>query len=424
MTVEAEVVDNNGLGKCSALTVDAVLNGLRQSLSWVGDWRFSARFTVDQGVYNLALTAADRFNNTAQRVFQIVVDWTPPTLFFSRPSDKEVISTRTFWIEGVASDNTGLTRIQLLVNETPVAEREVAGKASESFRFNYTAESDGWYCLSVTVYDRAELSNSSTVTVLVDTLPPFVEILEPGSGTQLSEGNVTIRWRGHDYNGSGISYFQVFLDAELLYEGKNTSLTASIDEPGEHLIIVYAYDRAGHSSSDRVKFEVVAAPPLPHPSAVWMYAVLAGAIVAAAAAALFGAPIFRRRFLDRTPPTIIIHVPKDGDRIYSNEIHVVWEGSDRESGIAHYEVRLDEGRWINVGQSLSFVFTNVPEGKHTVWVRAYDRAGNVAEAHVDINVESLTAATPAPTVEAEIEEYLQRILKEVEKEQKRRKRTR
>jgi hypothetical protein len=71
---------------------------------------------------------------------------------------------------------------------------------------------------------------------------------------------------------------------------------------------------------------------------------------------------------------------------------VNWTGSD-DTGIAYYEVRLDGGTWINVSTSLSYTFTSVSNGTHTVDVRAWGLAGNNNTDSVSFNVD-----TTPPTV--------------------------
>ncbi|MEM2144473.1 MAG: Ig-like domain-containing protein, partial [Candidatus Jordarchaeaceae archaeon] len=64
------------------------------------------------------------------------------------------------------------------------------------------------------------------------------------------------------------------------------------------------------------------------------------------------------------------------------------------SGIDYYEVKLDSGSWIYVGTSTSYMFNDVSDGPHTVYVRAFDLAGNNATTSV-----SFTVDTIPPTVD-------------------------
>ena len=79
---------------------------------------------------------------------------------------------------------------------------------------------------------------------------------------------------------------------------------------------------------------------------------------------------------DATNPAITITSPSEGTIFNTSSVTVTWTGSDNTSGIDHYEVRIDNGSWINVGMNTSHTFTGLSEGNHTVNVKAVDKAGN------------------------------------------------
>jgi len=98
--------------------------------------------------------------------------------------------------------------------------------------------------------------------------------------------------------------------------------------------------------------------------------------------------------VDKTPPTASINSPTSGSRVKSSTITVVWTGSDINSAVAVYEVRLDGGAWTTVGTDTSHKFTGMSDGSHTVDVRATDMGGNTKMATVNFTVD----ATPPSTI--------------------------
>jgi hypothetical protein len=78
---------------------------------------------------------------------------------------------------------------------------------------------------------------------------------------------------------------------------------------------------------------------------------------------------------DKTPPVITIISPEHEVQFFSRSIKVEWSGSD-DYGIDHYEIRLDEGAWMNLGMQTEFMLSNIGGGWHTVEVKAVDVAGN------------------------------------------------
>ena len=91
---------------------------------------------------------------------------------------------------------------------------------------------------------------------------------------------------------------------------------------------------------------------------------------------------------DVTPPSIMITAPTDGQVIQSNSVSVAWTGSDAESGIGHYEVKLDDGTWTAVGTNTQHTFSALSDGTHTAYVMAVDNAGNTATDRVDFTVDT------------------------------------
>ncbi|MCP8323777.1 MAG: Ig-like domain-containing protein, partial [Candidatus Methylarchaceae archaeon HK02M2] len=89
---------------------------------------------------------------------------------------------------------------------------------------------------------------------------------------------------------------------------------------------------------------------------------------------------------DNVPPTLSITSPTNGSEVKSSTVEVTWTGSDADTGIDHYEVKLDGGSWINVSTATSYNFTEVSDGSHTVYVKAVDGAENAKEAMVNFTV--------------------------------------
>lgn len=87
--------------------------------------------------------------------------------------------------------------------------------------------------------------------------------------------------------------------------------------------------------------------------------------------------------LDTTPPAISITSPVNASEISSLTITVTWIGSDTTSGISHFEIRLDDGSWINMKTNTSQTYTTVAEGSHTIEVKAIDKAGNSNQSSVN-----------------------------------------
>lgn len=98
--------------------------------------------------------------------------------------------------------------------------------------------------------------------------------------------------------------------------------------------------------------------------------------------------------VDLTPPILSVMSPSDGSEVKSSNVEVTWSGSDIASGIGHYEIRLDDTSWIDVGADTSHAFTKVSDCSHIVYVKAVDKAGNTNEAQISFNVNTSLIGGP------------------------------
>ncbi len=90
--------------------------------------------------------------------------------------------------------------------------------------------------------------------------------------------------------------------------------------------------------------------------------------------------------LDNIPPEILVLNPQNNSYTGSTSVVVSWEGHDN-TGIDHYEIRIDGEDWINVGTSTSYTFLSLEKGRHYVDVKAYDLAQNVRVVEVIFTVD-------------------------------------
>jgi len=120
---------------------------------------------------------------------------------------------------------------------------------------------------------------------------------------------------------------------------------------------------------------------------------------------------------DFVPPALWIISPGVGYKVESSNLTVTWIGSDADSGIGRYEVKLDEGAWINVGNKTSYNLTGLDDGSHIVYVKAVDKVGNSVEHSVNFAVSTtifppvwivITALVPASVVSVVVVYFLRK----------------
>ncbi|MFO8109903.1 MAG: NosD domain-containing protein [Thermoplasmata archaeon] len=91
---------------------------------------------------------------------------------------------------------------------------------------------------------------------------------------------------------------------------------------------------------------------------------------------------------DGIPPELYINEPQDD--LYTNDrsITATWNGTDDNSGIDFFEIRLGNDPWINVGYNKSHTFYNLTDGTRSLWVKAVDKAGNQATCRVVFTIDT------------------------------------
>jgi hypothetical protein len=92
---------------------------------------------------------------------------------------------------------------------------------------------------------------------------------------------------------------------------------------------------------------------------------------------MVGVSFPERYMYDTTPPSLTISSPVNNSTIKSSLLTDIWNGTDAHSGINHYEVKVDDGTWsVRDASQTSYTFGGLKDGTHTVYVKAFDNAGN------------------------------------------------
>ncbi len=174
-----------------------------------------------------------------------------------------------------------------------------------------------------------------------DVTPPTVTIHFPTNGSYLRQTEFTLNYSVSD-NLQGFIDISLIIDGRPVYGRADRDLSNPdtirmyiIAGEGVHTIVVSAVDMAGNENSTSSTFMV-----------------------------------------DVTDPVLTLVSPQDGAFLGSNDVELVWEGSDVPSGLDRFEVRFDTWDWIDVGSDRNRTFSDLAEGEHLFQVRAWDMAGN------------------------------------------------
>ena len=166
-----------------------------------------------------------------------------------------------------ASDNVGVTRAELWVNNTTIA---VDTSLPFAFTWDSSGAPNGMTNIVVYVLDAAGNVGSNMIAVnvsnsapppVVDTTPPTVAIINPVAGDV--SGTVTITINASDNTGSSNVAQSLYIDGTLVATGTGSTLSFSWNsrskkvKAGSHTIKAMAKDTAGNTSSTSVKVNVI-----------------------------------------------------------------------------------------------------------------------------------------------------------------------
>lgn len=186
-------------------------------------------------------------------------DTQAPTVAISTPAGGATVSG-TVAIDVAASDNVGVTRVDLKVNGTLLAS-DVG--APFQFSWDSTKVANGTASLVAVAYDAAGNSKSSTAVsvsvanpVVADTTPPSVSIKNPANGSKVS-GTVQIGVSASDDSGATGLTQSLYVDGALVASSTgSSSLSYNWNtrkaKTGSHSITAIATDAAGNRSTATV----------------------------------------------------------------------------------------------------------------------------------------------------------------------------
>jgi len=194
-----------------------------------------------------------------------VTDTTPPTVSFASPTGGTVSGTIKVSVN--ATDNVGVKRVDLLVNNTVIATTNVG---PYTFTWNTTTVPNGSVTLTAKAYDAAgyyayrsilvNVSNTSGSTLIStggDTVAPVVTITSPASGSTLTSSKVSVTARATDDAGASGITLRLYLDGALKATVTGGSLSQALNmrksAAGTHTILVTATDASGNKGSSQVQ---------------------------------------------------------------------------------------------------------------------------------------------------------------------------
>ena len=318
--------------------------------TWINTIDQNVTITLPEGNYSFSVRAYDKAGNpSAISTRTLMVDLTAPTLNITTPVDGQLFGVADVLVSWTASDlMSGIAEYSVNINGTWI----VVPSTNNSYLFE--GLSAGSHEVLVKATDNVGNFVVKNVTFTVDFVAPWVTITQPAAGLHTNADDVRMNWTAMD-NTTGIAYIHVWIDdaafVNLTNSTENVTYMFEGVTQGPHVLHVQVWDLAGNSQAKTVSVVV-----------------------------------------DLTAPEIVFVYPQWDQNVNTTAINVTWAVNDNLSPIVKIEVAIDTGFYVDVGTNNSQLFTNVLPGQHTIYVRAWDSAGNSGTNHTFFNVD-LTAPT-------------------------------
>jgi thermitase len=187
----------------------------------------------------------------------VVTDTQAPSVAITAPTGGASVSGLTA-VSVNASDNVGVSRVELLVNGTLLA---TDATSPYQFTWDTSTVASGMVNLVAKAFDAAGNSQSSTtvavsVGIAADTTAPVVSITNPGAGVKVT-GVVKVSMQASDNNGAtGISQ-TLYIDGVSVASGTGASLSYKWNTlkaaTGTHVLKVVAKDQANNVATQQIQ---------------------------------------------------------------------------------------------------------------------------------------------------------------------------
>jgi RHS repeat-associated protein len=301
--------------------------------------KFSTVVLLKEGLNQITVKVAPN-NNTVNTLTRWVVrNSSGPYLKVSYPVDGQITKDNTITVSGEVSS---LTPVQVTVNGKP------AGAASGFFTSAAIPLTEGNNSLTVIATDATGVATKTTLTVKRDGTPPALTHIVPADGVYLNTATVTVS--GNVSDASPVA---------VLVNGKAASVTngqfsiSLILNEGQNSLKITAYDAAGNQSS-----------------------VTSGV------------------YLDTIAPAEFTPSGNPSGWTNNNMPEITFYTIDGESGIGHYELKLDDGTWSSPVTSPYQFAVAIADGEHMVTVKAVDKAGNQRVGEVKVYIDTTPPNVP------------------------------
>ena len=344
VTVSGSADDDMALDKIEIRVNEDPWQQANGTVSW------SIEATLAQGANAIHARAWDTSGNNATSMVNVTynttgsADNTPPSVMISFPSGGQIFESGSVKVQGNASDDVGLAKVEATLNGGPW--QICIGLGSWSIDL---ALMKGTNKIMVRATDSSGNNATDQVNVTreeADVIPPSINIIEPGEGRVFNSSLATVS--GSSDDDGGVINVEIRVNDGMWIKAEGTSYWSAdvMLERGNNTIFVRVTDSSGNNATSSVNVT-------------------------------YSVP-------DTTPPVLSIASPRDREELYTSFITVTGTAYDEES-LEMVEVRLNEGEWTEAeGLANWSLDLDLAEGTNVISARARDMSGNNFTARIEL----------------------------------------
>ncbi|MCK5413923.1 MAG: winged helix-turn-helix transcriptional regulator, partial [Thermoplasmata archaeon] len=202
---------------------------------------FEQEVLMAEGLNDVNLVATDLAGNIARFTFSVLRDTAPPVITLTAPAEGALLNATSVRVAGLMDEQVQGDRI--------VINGATATLSSGAFELLLSSLDEGPITIDVTAIDLAGNRASVSMVVIIDTLPPIMELVSPNDG--LLTRQATVLLEGTSEEGAIITIQGVpviltgttFTHSVDLAEGRNIIHASSIDEAGNRNSTLLVVDR-------------------------------------------------------------------------------------------------------------------------------------------------------------------------------------
>lgn len=278
-------------------------------------------------------------------IISVISDSTPPSIVITKPLNNSIISTDHLVVSWEISGDQWEEAPPLLdiLLDGMTLQKGLMGSS-----YKIVDISEGIHTITLDSYDFSDNHNQTSITILVDTIPPDISILFPINGSYYNRTEIEVSFE-YSEDGSGLRYLTYGLEGGIHFPIKVDDILF-LDGllEGKHVLSLIAEDMAGNTYEDCVTF-----------------------------------------FIDTTPPNLEIIYPLNDDVTNSSKITVSIDHNDSLSGVSSIMVTLNGDELDPIQPSKDIVIEELKEGLNRIGIAVMDLSGNKVIEYLNIFLDTV-----------------------------------